>query len=73
MKTKDQFDNVNRFMRLIIKYTDIMELTPEIVREFVEKEIVHEKQVIDDKWTQAVGIIYNCVGAIPDFAQEETT
>ncbi len=71
MKAKEQSDNVNRFMRLIRKYTDITELTPEIVREFVEKVIVHEKQVIDGKRTQAVEIIYNCVGAIPDFAQEE--
>ncbi len=71
MKAKEQSDNVNRFMRLIRKYTDITELTPEIVREFVEKVIVHEKQVIDGKRTQAVEIIYNCVGAIPDLAQEE--
>ena len=71
MKAKEQSDNVNRFMRLIRKYTEITELTPEIVREFVEKVIVHEKQVIDGKRTQAVEIIYNCVGAIPDLAQEE--
>ena len=70
-KAKEQSDNVTRFMRIVRKYTEINELTPEIVREFVEKVIVHEKQVIDGKRTQAVEIIYNCVGAIPDFAQEE--
>ena len=71
MKAKEQSDNVNRFMRLIRKYTEINELMPEIVREFIEKVVVHEKQVIDGKRTQAVEIIYNCVGMIPDFAQEE--
>ncbi len=71
MKAKEQSDNVTRFMRIVRKYTEITELTPEIVREFVEKVIVHEKQVIDGKRTQAVEIIYNCVGAIPDFAQEK--
>ena len=71
MKAKEQSDNVNRFIRHISKYTYITELTPEIVREFVEKVIVHEKQVIDGKRTQAVEIIYNCVGMIPDFVQKE--
>ncbi len=72
MKAKEQSDNVNRFMRFIRKYTEITELTPEIVREFIEKVIVHEKQKSDSgKRTQAVEIIYNCVGVIPDFAQEE--
>ncbi len=70
MKAKKQSDNVNRFMRLIRKYTEINELTPEIIREFIEKIVVHEKQKVDGKKTQAVEIIYNCVGAIPDFAQE---
>lgn len=72
MKAKEQSDNVNRFMRLIRKYTEITVLTPEIVREFIEKIVVHEKQKSDSgKRTQAVEIIYNCVGVIPDLAQEE--
>ena len=72
MKAKEQSDNVTRFMRIVRKYTEITELTPEIVRDFIEKVIVHEKEKIDGgKRTQAVEIIYNCVGAIPDFAQKE--
>ena len=70
-KAKEQTDNANRFMRIIRKYTDIAELTPEIVREFIEKIIVHEKQRIDGKKVQAVEIIYNCVGAIPYFTQDQ--
>ena len=71
-KAKEQSDNVTRFMRIVRKYTEITELTPEIVREFIEKVIVHEKRKVDGgKRTQAVEIIYNCVGVIPDLAQEE--
>ena len=70
-KAKEQSDNIARFMRIIRKYTEITEITPEIVREFIEKVIVHEKQKVNGKRTQAVEIIYNCVGAIPDFAQGE--
>ena len=58
-------------MRLIRKYTEITELTPEIVREFIEKIVVHAKQKTYSKRTQAVEIIYNGVRAIPDFTQEE--
>ena len=68
---KEQSDNTNRFMRTIRKYTEITELTPEIVREFIEKVIVHEKQKIDGRRTQTVEIIYNCVGAIPYFSQDQ--
>ncbi len=32
MKAKEQSDNVTRFMRIVRKYTEITELTPEIVR-----------------------------------------
>ncbi len=72
MKAKEQSDNVTRFMRIVRKYTEITELTPEIVRDFIEKVIVHEKEKIDGgKRTQAVEIIYNCVGMISDFAQED--
>ncbi|MCD8372824.1 MAG: recombinase family protein [Clostridia bacterium] len=61
----EQDDNTERFLRLVRKYTEITEITPEIVRTFIEKIIVHEKEVIDGKKTQCVEIIYNCVGAIP--------
>ena len=71
-KAKEQSDNVSRFMRLIRKYTEIETLTPEIVREFIEKVIVHERQKIDGKRVQAVEIIYNCVGVIPTLTESDT-
>lgn len=63
---KAQSDNTERFMRLVKKYTEITELTPEIVRTFIEKIIVHEKEKVNGKNRQKVEIIYNCVGVIPN-------
>lgn len=67
---KEQSDNTDKFIRLVRKYTEITELTPEIVRTFVEKIIVHEKERVDGKLRQTVEIIYNCVGVIPNSTQE---
>lgn len=63
-EAKDKLNNIDRFMSLVNKCTDVPELTSEIVREFIYKVIVHEKQKVNGHRTQAVEIIYNCVGAI---------
>ncbi len=67
---KEDADNVAKFMRLVKRYTEITELTPEVVREFIEKVIVHQAERVNGKKRQAVEIIYNCVGAIPNPTQE---
>ena len=47
------------------RYTDITELTPELLRLFIEKVVVHEKEV---KWSkhapQTVEIHYNGIGYV---------
>lgn len=70
LTAKERADNVTKFMRLVKRYTEIDVLTPEIVREFIEKVIVHQTEKVDGKRRQAVEIIYNCVGAIPNPTQE---
>ncbi|MDE7164788.1 MAG: recombinase family protein [Clostridiales bacterium] len=67
---KEQSDDIEKFIRLVRKYTEITELTPEIVRTFIQKIIIHEKERVDGKLRQKVEIIYNCVGVIPNTAQE---
>lgn len=42
---KERGDNTAEFMRLVRGYTEIVKLTPEIVRTFIEKIIVYENQV----------------------------
>ena len=46
------------------KYSSIEELTPEILRSFIDKVIVHEKTKVDGHYRQTVEIVYNFVGAI---------
>ena len=64
-RAKENSDNIVKLIRLVKKYIEITELTPEIVREFIEKIIVHQAERVDGKKVQAVEIIYNGIGAIP--------
>ena len=64
-KAKESTDNISRLVKLVRKYTEINELTPEIVREFIEKIVVHQAERKDGKKTQVVEIHYNGIGAIP--------
>lgn len=67
---KEQSDNTDKFIRLVGKYTEITELTPEIVRSFVEKDNCPRKGTSGRQLRQTVEIIYNCVGVIPNSTQE---
>ncbi|MEG0386612.1 MAG: DUF4368 domain-containing protein, partial [Solibacillus sp.] len=40
---QDKLLNADRFLKIVDKYTDIRELTPELVREFIDKIVVHER------------------------------
>ena len=64
-KAKESTDNISRLVKLVRKYTEINELTPEIVREFIEKIVVHQAERKDGKKNQVVEIHYNGIGAIP--------
>ena len=54
---------------LVDKYSDFDELTPEILRAFIDKVLIYERQKIDGYYKHTIEIIYNFVGAveIPDF------
>ncbi|MFT8890078.1 MAG: recombinase family protein [Ethanoligenens sp.] len=59
--------NVERFLCIVRKYTDIQELTPEILREFIDKIVIHERSVKHGKnATQQIDIYYNFVGLLQD-------
>lgn len=70
-RTNEQTVNVSNFMKIIRKYTEITELTPEILHEFISKIVVHQAEVIDGHRKQTIEIIYNCVGAIPTQDEQE--
>ncbi len=63
---KDTILNADRSMAIVDRYTDIQELTPEIVREFIEKIVVHERSEPYKKknYTQQVDVYFNFVGMV---------
>ena len=68
-KAKTTYDNIQRFMAIVKKYSDFDELTPEILRAFVDKVIIHEKVKVNGHYVHTIEIVYNFVEAIdlPDF------
>lgn len=54
--------DVKRFLAIVKKYTDLTELTPEILREFIDKIIVHAPDKSGGRRLQEIEIIYNHIG-----------
>ena len=54
--------DVKRFLAIAKKYTDLTELTPEILREFIDKIIVHAPDKSSGRRLQEIEIIYNHIG-----------
>ena len=59
---KQQSVNVKSFLSTVKKYTEIPELTSEIVHEFIDRIIVHEADKSSGKRIQEIEIIYNHIG-----------
>ncbi len=54
--------NVEHFLSLVQKYTDIRELTAEVIREFVKKIYVHKAERIDGRRIRRIRFVWNCIG-----------
>ncbi|MBR2189826.1 MAG: DUF4368 domain-containing protein [Eubacterium sp.] len=54
--------NVDRFLTLVRRYTDISELTPEIIRKFVERIEIFKPERINGRKVQKMRIVWNCIG-----------
>jgi len=63
---KTTSDNAKQFIRMVRKFTDIQELTPEIVATLIERVEVGQAQVIDGIKKQKIKIIYNFIGNIQE-------
>ncbi len=64
-KLKESASNTAHFIGKAKKYTDITELTPELLRLFIQKIVVHEKSVKYSKHAeQTVEIHYTDIGYI---------
>ena len=62
--TEKKTVDLTQFINNVKKYTEITELTPEILNELIEKILVHQAETIDGKKTQEIDIYYRCVGII---------
>ena len=68
-RTLEATANAEKFMKVVRKYTSFEELTPTLLREFVEKIVVHESEALDGKRRgklrrQEIEIYYSFVGKV---------
>ena len=59
---QDDEQNTNRFLSVVDKYTDITELTYDLLRDFIDKIYIYEKDKVNK--TRRIEIFYNFVGNI---------
>lgn len=67
----DKIANVSTFVEKVKRCTEIKELTPAIVNEFIDYIMVSKKQVINGKTVYPIDIYYNGVGIINAPSAEE--
>ena len=70
--------NVQSFLKIVKKYTEPTELTPAILREFVEKVVVHAPDKSSGHRVQRIDVHYTFIGEIdlsPEYSkyEKETT
>ena len=59
-------DNAKQFIRVVKKFTEMQELTPEIVATLIERVEVGQAQKVDGVKKQEIKIIYNFIGNIKE-------
>ncbi|MDR1003069.1 MAG: DUF4368 domain-containing protein [Oscillospiraceae bacterium] len=67
---KQSAANTERFLELVRSYTEIDDLTPTILNEFIQKIVIHAPDRSSGTRKQKVEIYYNCVGVL-DVSQED--
>lgn len=61
-----QSRDAQKFAKLVESYTDITEVTEELLHTLVDKIVVHEKEVVDGKIIMRVDIFYRFIGKVGD-------
>ena len=56
--------STSNFMELVHKFTRIDELTHEVVREFIEKVIIHKAEKVNGRRRMKIDIFYNGIGKV---------
>lgn len=63
---KKQNRDARKFAELVEAYTDIIEVTEELLHTLVDKIVVHEKEVINGEIIMRVDIYYRFIGKVGD-------
>ena len=70
-RLRETVSGADSFLDRAKRYTDITELTPGLLRLFIEKIVVHEKEVKSSKHApQTVEIYYNGIGYVGSDQQD---
>ena len=59
-------DNAKQFIRVVRKFTEMQELTPEIVATLIERVEIGQAQTVDGVKKQEIRIVYNFIGNIQE-------
>lgn len=62
--TEKKDTDITQFISNVKKYTEITELTPEILNELIEKILIHQAEKVNGKKVQEIDIYYRGVGII---------
>mgnify|MGYP001241806845 FL=1 len=62
-KARENIMNTNHFLQLVKRHTEISTISPELIREFVDKIIVYQVEKVNGKQEQRIKIYYNSIGA----------
>ena len=67
----DKTENLQRFIDKVKKLTEIKELTPELIHEFIDRIVVYAPKYLDGKRYQVVDVYYSGVGILRELSPEE--
>ena len=67
----DKTESLQKFIDKVKRITQIKELTPELVHEFIDKIVVYAPRYLDGKRVQIMDIYYNGVGILRELTPEE--
>lgn len=67
----DKTESLQKFIDKVKKITELRELTPELIHEFIDRIIVYAPRYLDGKRVQLMDIYYNGVGILRELNPEE--
>lgn len=67
----DKSENLQKFINKVKQITELKELTPELIHEFINKIVVYAPRYLNSKRVQVIDIYYNGVGILRELTPEE--